>query len=451
MPRSVPQIWNHSKLASTAPVDRRDSGRPRCSVAPVLRAARPRLARRRAARRRAGRRRADAAAARPVAAAARRPRSAGPAVRATGVGIPLRGAGLARRRDRRAAAPHGRRLEDDQDRGRPMRRAPWRSATGREEPQPALRAAPRLRRPRLGADHRPLARRHASPRSATRTSATACSASWRSAARCIRGAASRRAAARRHRLRQPRVRDLRSRRARPEGVQLPRPPARPRRGRALRRPRRAQPRQQPRRRLRHAGAAGHRARRPRARARCRSARAPRSRPRSEPQVVTRLGLRVAFVGFSDIGPAVVLRRPRRARARRARRSRRSPPACARPAARADVVVATFHWGVERATSENARQRAFAQAALNAGASAVIGAHPHVLQPVRRLAGRRLIAYSLGNFVWSAGSAATARTGILRLGLSTRGVESSQAAAGGHRGHPAAAAGLTLTVCSHRPH
>jgi poly-gamma-glutamate capsule biosynthesis protein CapA/YwtB (metallophosphatase superfamily) len=75
-------------------------------------------------------------------------------------------------------------------------------------------------------------------------------------------------------------------------------------------------------------------------------------------------------------------------------------------------------------SENARQRAFAQAALNAGASAVIGAHPHVLQPVRRLAGRRLIAYSLGNFVWSAGSAATTRTAILRLGLSPRGVQSS---------------------------
>jgi len=87
-----------------------------------------------------------------------------------------------------------------------------------------------------------------------------------------------------------------------------------------------------------------------------------------------------------------------------------------------VVVATFHWGIERETSENARQRGFARAALAAGATAVIGAHPHVLQPIRRPGGRRLIAYSLGNFVWAAGSAVTSRAGILRLRLSGRGVE-----------------------------
>jgi poly-gamma-glutamate capsule biosynthesis protein CapA/YwtB (metallophosphatase superfamily) len=42
-----------------------------------------------------------------------------------------------------------------------------------------------------------------------------------------------------------------------------------------------------------------------------------------------------------------------------------------------------------------------------------------------ITGRRVIAYSLGNFVWSAGSPVTARTGILRLGLSRRGVEAAR--------------------------
>ena len=88
------------------------------------------------------------------------------------------------------------------------------------------------------------------------------------------------------------------------------------------------------------------------------------------------------------------------------------------------MIATFHWGVERATDENARQRAFARTAL-AGATAVIGAHPHGLQPVRRPRRRKLIAYSLGNFVWSAGSPSTRRTGILRLLLSGRGVEAAK--------------------------
>lgn len=143
-----------------------------------------------------------------------------------------------------------------------------------------------------------------------------------------------------------------------------------------------------------------------------------------PHVVTRLGLKVAFVGFSDIGPPSFFAGPGRpgtsnatfpAIAAAVRAARR----------RADVVIATFHWGVERATTENARQRAFAQAALSAGATAVIGAHPHVLQPIRRARGHRLIAYSLGNFVWSASSAASSRTGILRVRLSARGVQGAR--------------------------
>jgi poly-gamma-glutamate synthesis protein (capsule biosynthesis protein) len=142
-----------------------------------------------------------------------------------------------------------------------------------------------------------------------------------------------------------------------------------------------------------------------------------------PRVVSRLGLKVAFVGYSDIGPPSFFASPGRPGT-----SSATFPAIAagvRAARRkADIVIATFHWGVERATSENARQRAFAQAALSAGATAVIGAHPHVLQPVRRV-GRRLIAYSLGNFVWSASSPASSRTGILRLALSARGVEEAR--------------------------
>ncbi len=55
---------------------------------------------------------------------------------------------------------------------------------------------------------------------------------------------------------------------------------------------------------------------------------------------------------------------------------------------------------------------------------MIGAHPHVLQPVER-PGRRVVAYSLGNFVWAAGSSFTARTGILRLRLSARGLEGAR--------------------------
>jgi Bacterial capsule synthesis protein PGA_cap len=134
-----------------------------------------------------------------------------------------------------------------------------------------------------------------------------------------------------------------------------------------------------------------------------------------PRIVRRLGLRVAFVGFSVILPYEF-----RASGPLAGTAWGFPGrvASAVRAARrhADVVIASFHWGIERQFTESADQRALAGVALHAGATAVIGAHPHVLQPIVRRGRRRLIAYSLGNFVFSANSPGTERTGILQLRL-----------------------------------
>lgn len=141
---------------------------------------------------------------------------------------------------------------------------------------------------------------------------------------------------------------------------------------------------------------------------------------AQPRVIARLGLRIAFVGFSDIQPTSFA-----AGARKAGTVFMTPSRVQRGVAaarrRADVVIASFHWGVEKAGQPDGRQREYAALALRAGATAVIGAHPHVLQPVAGH-GRRVVAYSVGNFVFSASSPATTRTGILRLSLSGRGVE-----------------------------
>jgi poly-gamma-glutamate synthesis protein (capsule biosynthesis protein) len=81
--------------------------------------------------------------------------------------------------------------------------------------------------------------------------------------------------------------------------------------------------------------------------------------------------------------------------------------------RADVVIATFHWGIERDFHENPRERALARVALRAGANAIVAGHPHVQQPIDRRP-RRVIAWSLGNFVFSANTPGTEATGILHL-------------------------------------
>lgn len=93
------------------------------------------------------------------------------------------------------------------------------------------------------------------------------------------------------------------------------------------------------------------------------------------------------------------------------------------AARSDVdaVIVLPHWGTEYTHTPGEDQRIYARKFIDAGAIAVIGSHPHVLQPWEKYTssnGREaLIIYSLGNFV--AGQAGLARkTGtVAYLGLS----------------------------------
>jgi len=72
------------------------------------------------------------------------------------------------------------------------------------------------------------------------------------------------------------------------------------------------------------------------------------------------------------------------------------------AAEVDALVVFIHWGDEYKTQPRPEDRALAQALLDAGAAAVVGHHPHVLQPVEwltRADGTRApVAFSLGNLV-----------------------------------------------------
>jgi hypothetical protein len=130
------------------------------------------------------------------------------------------------------------------------------------------------------------------------------------------------------------------------------------------------------------------------------------------------GMRVAFLGFApytfdanllDIPAAQALVR--------------------RAKAHAALVVVIIHAGAEGAGAlhtpygteyylgENRGDaRAFAHAAINAGAAIVLGSGPHVIRGIERYRGR-LIAYSLGNFVGYhtlGGGGVLSESGILRV-------------------------------------
>ncbi len=65
----------------------------------------------------------------------------------------------------------------------------------------------------------------------------------------------------------------------------------------------------------------------------------------------------------------------------------------------DAIIVFTHWGVEYESLPNAWQKQVTEFCFRHGAKLVIGAHPHVLQPMEwRRESDQLVAYSLGNFV-----------------------------------------------------
>jgi poly-gamma-glutamate synthesis protein (capsule biosynthesis protein) len=139
-----------------------------------------------------------------------------------------------------------------------------------------------------------------------------------------------------------------------------------------------------------------------------------------PAIVTRGGLRIALLGYSDVNPPgfpATADAPGTAAADPAEISADVRAALRR----ADVAVCFFHWGVELHAQPDSRQKELATACLRAGAALVLGAHPHVFGPIVRPSRHTLVAWTLGNFVFPSG-AATGRTGILQVRLGTDGVE-----------------------------
>lgn len=69
---------------------------------------------------------------------------------------------------------------------------------------------------------------------------------------------------------------------------------------------------------------------------------------------------------------------------------------------AEIIVVSFHWGVERKYYPNAKQKTLGRYAISCGASLVLGHHPHVLQGIEKYKGRYIV-YSLGNFCFGGNS------------------------------------------------
>ncbi len=149
-----------------------------------------------------------------------------------------------------------------------------------------------------------------------------------------------------------------------------------------------------------------------------------------PVIITKNGLRLAFLAYLDVlpersgfdphtwiatetNPGIAWATPEQIQA---------DVAAAR--LEADLVVVMLHGGIEISDVINNisnEQRSEAHAAIDAGAALVIGSHPHVLQQIERYHGG-LIAYSLGNFVFDQYDGVANATILLRVLLTRNGVQ-----------------------------
>ena len=140
------------------------------------------------------------------------------------------------------------------------------------------------------------------------------------------------------------------------------------------------------------------------------------------------GLRIAFLGyvFAMSGKYDFNTRDWEAKANAVGLAIGTPDAVRRDVAAArqlaDVVVVMVHGGYEYRGNPSSAQRTFANAALDAGASLVLGHHPHVLQGYAKR-GDKLIAFSLGNFVFARFDGRPNDSAILDVTLTPDGVAS----------------------------
>ncbi len=133
------------------------------------------------------------------------------------------------------------------------------------------------------------------------------------------------------------------------------------------------------------------------------------------------GTTVAFLSFSHVLPPGFIATDSRPGIAQGRSNMDEVEAAIRAAdAEYDYVLVSFHWGVEYEDDCNGEQVRDARRAVDAGADMVLAHHPHVIQAVEYYNGK-VIAYSLGDFVFDHYSRKTGEAFILEADLGPAGV------------------------------
>lgn len=144
-----------------------------------------------------------------------------------------------------------------------------------------------------------------------------------------------------------------------------------------------------------------------------------------PLWINRNGLKIAVLAYNEYKPRSFEAGARRPGVAWSEDSEVVSDIRAARKAGAHVVIPFMHWGWEGRHTPSLRQRTLARRMIDAGASLVVGGHPHVIQDAELYRGK-LIVHSLGNFVFDGFDLPEERQGwLLRLELDRRGLRAWQ--------------------------
>jgi len=134
-------------------------------------------------------------------------------------------------------------------------------------------------------------------------------------------------------------------------------------------------------------------------------------------IIRKKGKSIAYLAWSYIEPGGFVAGDDSAGIAGAKQRTDDIAAAIRKATRqADFVIVSFHWGVEYTDYPIDVQKELAHVSIDAGADMVASHHPHVIQGIEMYK-NRLIAYSLGDFVFDHYSRKTGEAFILEATIS----------------------------------
>lgn len=129
-----------------------------------------------------------------------------------------------------------------------------------------------------------------------------------------------------------------------------------------------------------------------------------------PTIVEKYGMKIGFLGFSDVGPDWMAAKSDQTGLLLANNPR-FDEIIQNASKQVDYLVVSFHFGDEYKTKHNTRQEYLAHKAVDDGAKLVIGTHPHVVEDTE-VYKNSYIAYSLGNFIFDQAFSADTMQGML---------------------------------------